>query len=423
MTYIGLLDCNNFFVSCERLFRPDLAWRPVVVLSGNDGCVVARSNEVKELGIPMGVPYFKVEKELKTAQVAIFSSNFTLYRDISKRVMARLREETAQIEQYSVDEAFFGIRAEDEVSIEAEMRRIKAVIEKDIGVPVSIGAAKSKTIAKQAAEQEKRGTGVCLLTGEHWQQVAGELSVGAVWGIGRRTAEKCVRHEVRTVAEYMALDRARVAALFGVDGVRKHQELNEQSVYRLGERSAAEQQSIMSTRSMKQALTNRDQIEVALLYHVDQVARQLREKKLEATRLSVMIRPSRHGDWALRGGTAEELLALPSNDTRTLSITARALCRSLYEVEVPYKKVGVVVSGLRPEGISQGELFAATDQSEKRDDGKVVMAVVDALNDKYGRETMLFGRVRGSRVWDGKHDRLSPQYTTNWSEIADIRAN
>jgi DNA polymerase V len=191
---IGLLDCNNFFVSCERLFRPDLLKRPVAVLSSNDGCIVARSAEVKDLGVPMGVPYFQVKDVLTKAGAVLFSSNFTLYRDVSARVMDTLEDEVGLIDVYSIDEAFFEV--EDDAT-EADVLAIRARVMKEVGVPVSIGIASTKTLAKQASVLAKKGNGVCILTDALWQEKMEEVPCGSVWGLGRQTVIKhssCVYH-------------------------------------------------------------------------------------------------------------------------------------------------------------------------------------------------------------------------------------
>jgi DNA polymerase V len=201
---IGLMDCNNFFVSCERLFRPDLAKCPVAVLSSNDGCIVSRSQEVKDLGIAMGVPYFEVKSLCKKYNITLFSSNFTLYRDISTRVMATLKEFVDDIEIYSIDEAFFGVpKTMDETTLIS----IRAEIIRKTGIPVSIGVAPTKTLAKVANDRAKKGGGVMVLTKEVWKILQGEVSCSSIWGIGRQTSQKLTELGINSVAELLARDR------------------------------------------------------------------------------------------------------------------------------------------------------------------------------------------------------------------------
>lgn len=417
MKYTGLVDCNNFFVSCERLFRPDLWGKPTVVLSSNDGCVVARSQEVKDMGIPMGVPHFKVRDEFKKSGVTVFSSNFKLYRDISRRVMEVLEAEVGKVEQYSVDEAFFALDATPE-TIEDALRAIKQRIEQCVGVPVSVGAAKTKTIAKAASEKEKKGAGICVLTGATWQRYTTRMAIDDVWGIGGKTGIKCHEAGIRTVADYLATDRSRIEALFGVSGMRLHSELREQPVRTLGEESSL-QQSIMSTRSFKEATTDVAVLQDSIAYHIAHAAEELRELGAVAQSLRVLIRPSRHGDWALRGGTKEYLFTIPTNDTRAFLEAATSMLSELYEPGVPYKKAGVVLSLITGAEYQAMDLFADTNEVER---SGVLMRAIDTLNSKYGNGTLTLGRTGKEAVWRASTAYVSPQYTTEWNHVALVRA-
>ena len=417
MKYIGLLDCNNFFVSCERLFRPDLKTVPTVVLSSNDGCVVARSREVKELGIPMGIPHFKVKKELQDAKVEIFSSNFPLYRDISRRVMHVLAQEVDEFEQYSVDEAFFAID-EDAAEVPDLLRRVKAVVEQKVGIPVSVGAAKSKTIAKQASEIGKKGLGVGFLIEEEWQELSKELPVYEIWGIGRKTSEKMGKLGIKTVADFLALDRSRIAKIFGIDGLRRHDELSEKPVYRIGDEHGP-QKSIMSTRSFKSATHEQKVVEDAIAYHVAHAAEDLREMRMHAQYLAVLARPSRHGDWFMRGGSAEVLLPFPSSDTRVILSEALKLFRSFYDPEVPYKKAGVILGMFTDQSVAQMDLFSPGSGPAS---GQQVMSVMDELNQRFGSDTIMIGRRNVHDQWRTSREYVSPAYTTNWQSIRSVKA-
>lgn len=416
MKLIGLLDCNNFFVSCERLFRPELRTVPTVVLSSNDGCVVARSKEIKEMGIPMGVPYFKVKNELKAAGAAVFSSNFTLYRDISARVMMVLREEMDEVEQYSVDEAFFALEVEDEDRALEALQSLKREVERKVGVPVSVGAAKTKTIAKFASEVGKKGPGAAVLVGESWRQITAKIPVYEIWGIGRKTSEKLHNLGVMTVADYIALDPARIDKLFGIAGLRMQAELQEQRTHRLGE-SHTTQKSIMSTRSFKKETTEMSVVADALAYHVNHAAAELRAIGMKAQHIAIMARTNRHGDWFMRGGSAEALLDVPTDDTVILLREAQKLFKSIYEPGVPYKKAGVVLSLFSDAELRQGNLFTATEQAKNP-----LMTVIDTLNHKFGNETIAVGRSGLGSGWKTSKAFVSPSYTTKWPEIKEIKA-
>ena len=418
MKYIGLLDCNNFFVSCERVFRPDLKTRPTVVLSSNDGCVVARSKEIKEMGVPMGVPYFKVKEELKKANTAVFSSNFALYRDISRRVMDVLTQEVGYVEQYSVDEAFFEVEGEANDLLDS-LWHVKYTVEKAVGVPVSVGAAKTKTIAKYASEVGKQRDGVALVYGEEWKEAQKSLPVETIWGIGKQTSQKMHKLGITTVAELLACDRTRIDQIFGIGGLRICDELNEQRISELGSRDSLEiQKSIMSTRSFAKATTERAVIEDALAYHVAHIAEEMRELGVKAGWLSILVATSRHGDWMLRGGRSGTFLLRPTNDTSELLLESRRLLDGLFESTVPYKKAGVVVGNFTDESVVQMNLFEKQTSRARND----LMKTLDVLNRRYGKETVTIGRNFTQEKWQTSTKFVSPNYTTNWGEIAEIKA-
>mgnify|MGYP001559329633 CR=1 FL=1 len=417
MKLIGLLDCNNFFVSCERLFRPDLRKRPTVVLSSNDGVVVARSQEVKDLGIPMGSPYFKVRDELQANKVAVFSSNFQLYSDISHRVMEVLKREVGEIEQYSVDEAFF-IIDDKESRIEDFLRKIRECILKEIGVPVSLGAGKTMTIAKYASEREKKKSGVCVLVGKSWQKITPEVAVSEIWGIGGQTSAKMRQHGIATVADLLSADRARVEKLFGVHGLRLRSELSETPAHDIHERHGL-QKSIMSTRSFAKATTSLSVLEDAVAYHVGEAGKELREIGGRAKSLRVLIRTSRHGDYFLRGGSDEVILPEATSDTRILLREALTLTQKLYQPDTPYKKAGVVLGHIEDASYKQFDLFQG---EEEKGAAQILMRTVDSLNQKLGKDVVTIGRVRGAGAWKPSREHSSPRYTTNWSELASVKA-
>lgn len=410
---IGLMDCNNFFVSCERLFRPDLLQKPVAVLSSNDGCIVARSQEIKDLGIPMGIPYFKVKDELTRAGAVLFSSNFTLYRDISARVMQTLSSHVGVCDIYSIDEAFFALA--DDIT-EAEVLAIRALVMRDVGLPVSIGVARTKTLAKQGSALAKKSNGVCILDDALWTEQAANTPVSSVWGLGRQTSAKLRDMGVSTVSEFLALDRAIVRRHFGVVGDRIYSELRGTQVHELGRNSEDIQQSIMSTRSFEKTTKNLSSLQSAVAYHVSFAAKKLREKKLVASRLCVTIEASRHGDFMLRRGSSDAVLSRPTASTQELLKEALAQVDLLFDKEVPYKKAGVALGGLMPESYLITGLF-----EKKEKDTKKLDAVTDVLNEKFGQGTVRFGVVLQSGARSGMKLR-SKEYTTKWEDIPTVRA-
>ena len=411
----GLMDCNNFFVSCERLFRPDLLKRPVAVLSSNDGCIVARSQEIKDLGIPMGVPYFQVKDVLTKAGAVLFSSNFTLYRDISARVMHTLETEVGLCDIYSIDEAFFEVHDD---CTEEQVLAIRSVIMKQTGMPVSIGVAKTKTLAKQASVIAKKSGGACVLHEAVWAEVMQKTSCGSVWGLGRKTSEKLTKQGITTVAQFVALDRAVVLKQLGVVGVRIQSELQGTAVYSLGEHQEDVQQSIMSTRSFEKTTSKIEDLESAIGYHVTEATKKLREKKLLASSLTVMILPSYHSDFFLKGGRETIALPIPTSNTNSILKEALFLIHKHYTIEVPYKKAGVVVGGLIPEHAHTESLFT---EEKAQKDTSVVDSITDILNVKFGMGTIQSGVVLGTGA-RGSAKLRSKEYTTNWKDIPIIYA-
>lgn len=413
---IGLMDCNNFFVSCERLFRPDLVGKPVAVLSSNDGCIVARSKEVKDLGIPMGAPYFEVKEVCVKNNVVLFSTNLTLYRDISTRVMQALRAEFSSCEVYSVDEAFFEV---DDHITEAELHAIRSRIMQKTGIPVSIGVAKTKTLAKSASSMAKKESGVCMLNEVLWEKTKPNMRVGSVWGIGRQTAQFLSNNKIYTVAELLAQDRSFIRNALGVMGERLCLELSGISVFHLGERHDEEQQSYSSTRSFAKPTHEKMTLMSALGHHIAHVAEKLRRDGCTASRLSIIARGSRYGAFAHRTGSAHVILTLPTNDTITLTQEVSKLLDTIYDAEIPYKKAGVFMTGIEQVQYQSGSLFSIADDAKQ---SQKLGSVFDTVNDRFGSGTLRTGVTLGAEKWKSERKLLSREYTTKWSEIASVKA-
>lgn len=413
MQYIGLLDCNNFFVSCERLFRPDLLGKPVVVLSSNDGCVVARSQEVKDLGIPMGVPLFKVKDEFRKHKIVKFSSNFPLYRDISARVMSVLHEEVEKMEQYSVDEAFFTVS--DKEDIVSFIANIKQKVEQKVGVPVSVGVAKTKTLAKVASHTAKKASGTYLLTDVAWQEMAKNIAIGEIWGVGGGLSQRYRGQGIETPADLLAADSAQIAKLFGVGGARLQSELRGQPAYAL-ERKRTLQDSIMCSRSFKDAQSDLSKLERAVAYHVEHAAEQLREMHGLAGAISVRVTPSRFGDYAFQGIAGELELTEATDDTSELLSAALSVIHRHYQPNVPYKKAGVVLSQLTPKEQQVVSLFA--EQSNRGE----LWQTVDKLRQKFGHQAVrMYSVDKNATLSAASHS--SGSQTTCWEDIPTIKAN
>lgn len=414
--WIGVLDCNNFFVSCERLFRPDLKGKPVIVLSSNDGCIVARSQEIKDKNIPMGVPYFQVKDSLTALKTTCFSSNLTLYRDISRRVFEAMREELAEIEVYSIDEAFFCFRNVTKEESTMLALKLKDKVEQQIGIPVSIGLGPSKTIAKYANDRAKKTTGVAAFDKAVWLDATGNIPLGEIWGVGLKTAHRFRDHQLFTVADYLSVDSSRCQALFGVVGMRLAAELSGNVIpFSI---TTTPQKSIVSSRSFKTISTDKSVIKDALSYHISEIASELRTLRQKAKYIRIFILPSRHGDFLLQGASVELSLESPLNDTLALLKVAHGLLESVFVAHVPYQKVGVAVGSFVPETVEQLDLFGA---GQPMSSG-VLMSVVDTLNHKFGHETLKLGSRLQGATWKAKAELRSPGYTTKWTDIKTVKA-
>lgn len=407
------MDCNNFFVSCERLFRPELIKKPVFVLSSNDGCVVARSQEVKDLGIPMGVPYFEVKDLCEKHKITVFSSNFTLYRDISSRVMSALKDEFESIDIYSIDEAFFEISNPDP----DEVMRMRERIMKKTGIPVSFGIAASKTLAKIANAEAKRSKGVSILTNERAIEIGDQISCGSVWGIGRQTSSKLTAFKIHTIKDLREAGLNFMRQNFGVLGERLYFELSGIPASS-SELDGSIPHSIASTRSFGEIVHDKETLKSALAHHIILIGEKLRIQEIAASTLTIICAPSRHGDYALRKGSVHRSLVLPTNDTQLLLKEAYEMLDSLYSSEIPYKKAGVIASGIVPESCISSSLFEPT----SREKSKALYAVIDGLNNKFGKGTVSPALVHGGEGWREAKKNKSPEYTTSWTHIPNVKA-
>jgi DNA polymerase V len=416
-SWIGLLDCNNFFVSCERLFRPDLMGKPVLVLSSNDGCVIARSQEVKDKGIAMGVPYFQIKDIIKDIRATTFSTHFALYRDISRRVFDAMREELDTVEQYSVDEAFFTIQGHNKEELEKKILSIKDRVEQVVGIPVSVGLAKSKTLAKYAGSVAKKTKGTFVLSEKEWGSRGSAVKLADLWGVGFRSADTYRKRGIVTVADFLALERRQVQELFGVVGIRLWQELQGIPSVTVT-RQVQTQKSILNSRSFKGTTSDRSVLEDAVAYHVREAAEDLRAMGQKTSCIQVHLGTSRHGDYLLQGGTLTAILPHPTNDTFVLLRAASQLVDQIYKADVPYKKAGVLLTNFSSEVLNQLELFVDTQEEKTKD----LMPVIDAINYGLGRHSLLLGSHLQTKKWQSSQESRSPAYTTAWKDIATVKA-
>ncbi len=401
---LALCDCNNFFVSCERLFRPDLEGRPVVVLSSNDGVIISRSNEAKALGIKMGEPYFQVRTLLERRGCAVFSSNFRLYEEISARVMEVLRRAVPSIEVYSVDEAFLEVPpAAKERPVEWG-RELRAAVLKETGIPVSIGAAPAKTAAKLAAERGKKrpetGGFFALLPGEAWDDLLGEVPVEDVWGIGRRWADFLRRRGILTALRLRDADDDWLDKHLGVRGLRTAWELRGIRCFPLEEEEKP-QKSIQSSRSFASPIRSREALAEAVTEFALVAGKRLRSQTSLAGSLAVSISTSRFRA-PFYGASAEVPLETPTDSDITLIKAATGALASIYKEGRDYEKAAVCLGRLSSAEAVQLGLFG-----EKTNRGSALSRAADRLNEQVGRRLLLPAALLGEKEWRPRKDRRS----------------
>ena len=415
----ALVDCNNFYASAERVFDPKLYKQPVVVLSNNDGCVISRSEEAKEIGVKMGVPLFKVQNLLDENKAEIFSSNYELYGDMSARFMGSLREFTPEIEVYSIDEAFLGFDARQD-NLNTVGFNIQEKIKKWTGLPVSIGIAETKTLAKLAnriARNSKKVKGVLNLYHSPYTNEALKITeVGDVWGIGRNTVEKLLRRNIKTAFDLSSIDLRQARKILTVVGARIVLELRGVSCLPL-ESIAPKRHSITCSRSFGQRVENLAQMREAVAVFIARAAEKLRRQNLAAKTVTVFIATDRSYSLPSHYSNAFTHSSIYPTDTNfELQKLAFACLEKIFDERYYYKKAGVILGGLVPVEDLNGRLF--DDKKWRR--FRLVMRAVDTINRKFGRDTIRFATANSGGVWKGKCAHRSNRYTTRFDEILTV---
>jgi DNA polymerase V len=418
MSTIALVDVNNFYVSAERVFNPRLEGVPVVVLSNNDGCVVARSAEVKALNVPMGEPWFKLKELARKHGIVALSSNYALYADMSNRVMTVLRDFSPRQEPYSIDESFLDMDGmPGDLTQTASSIRLR--IKKWVGLPVCVGLAPTKTLAKLANHCAKKGLagadGICNFETMPPAEIDGILScieVREVWGIGRKLNEQLQSGGIHTVQQLRDFDVSRLRSRFGVVMERTVRELRGQSCLDLVDVSPAKQQ-IISSRSFGRYVT---ELEEAVSSYMSRAAEKLRRQNSVAQSAFVYLQTNHHkvGEPQYSPGMTLSLNR-PTNDTRELVEAVLAGLRRIYKGGFRYIKAGVMLSDIAPAGIGQGDLFADHPTAPNNSD---LMKTMDQINFKMGKGVLKLASDGVAQGWQMKTGNRSPAYTTQWSELA-----
>lgn len=414
----ALIDCNNFFVSCERLFRPDLHNKPVIILSNNDGAIISRSNEAKALGIKMGEPFFRVKNFCKQYNIHTFSSNYTLYRDLSQRIMAIIEEAWDKVEIYSIDEAFLDLNTMPVHLRESFCIELQKKILKCIGIPTSIGMGQTKTLAKVANYLCKKELKVPIfnISGQlHWLK---NINVGDVWGIGRQWHKKLVQQGIDTAHDLAIMNPHLLRKQYNVVMMRTAMELQGISCSALVE--AEPKQSILSSRSFGVMQTEFDSLAQAVSAHCANVYEKLRQQHSLTQAIYVFVKTNRfREDLAQYNQSAAISLAIPTDDLRLITNHAKECLRKIYKTGFQYKKAGVCLGELTSKDHHQLDIFHQP--NERTEKTEQVMAILDTINLKYGRHTIKLAAEGYSKTWAMKSDLKSPAYTTKWSDLPVVK--
>lgn len=415
----ALIDCNNFYASCERVFRPDLVGKPVVVLSNNDGCVIARSNEAKAVGIPMGAPLFEYEELLNKHNVQVFSANFALYGDMSQRVMSILEQYSPEMEIYSIDEAFLKFDGLEHLNLQSYSKEMRIKVQKWTGIPISVGVAPTKALAKVANRIAKKfpkeTEGAYIIdTDEKRIKALKWLKIEDVWGIGRQHSKRLISVGVMTAYDFVQLDDAWVKKQMAVVGLRLKQDL--QGIPTLGLDAVHSKKSIATTRSFEENYTKLSQLQERVSTFAVSCAEKLRQQKSCCNSLMVFVHTNGHRK-DLPQYSRNIVIKLPfaTNSSIELSRFAIFALSKIFKDGYHYKKAGVIVQDFTPEDSPQIHLF------ENRDERHIpLMKAVDALNKSYGQQKIRLATQDQKRVWKMKQEKLSPRYTTKLSDIIKI---
>jgi len=417
----ALVDCNNFYASCERVFNPKLIDKPIVILSNNDGCVISRSNEAKALGIPMGAPAFKYDLVFKKHKVYVFSTNFPLYGDMSNRVMSILSIYTPNIEIYSIDEAFLEFKGFENYDLAEYGRDIRKKILKWTGIPVSIGIAPTKVLAKVANRIAKKfdskTTGVYVLDSEEKREKALKwLKIEDVWGIGYKHSQRLKNHNINKAYDFIKLPDKWVRKQMSVVGLRLKKELEGKSVLSL-EESRSNKKAIAITRSFEKNLTSFEDLKERVSTFSVCCSEKLRSQKSSCNSIYVFVKSNRHqkNKSQYRNGI---VMTLPygSNSSITISKYAIEGLKKIYKTKIEYKKAGVIVMGLIPTNSNQLNLF-----EKENPKYQILMKTLDFITKKEGISKIKLASQDLKRIWKMKQTKLSSRYTTELNEIIALK--
>ena len=408
---IALADCNNFYVSCERVFRPFLDNKPVIVLSNNDGCAIARSNEAKSLGIGMGSPYHQIRGLCQKNNVRVYSSNYELYGDMSRRVVSALGQFTSQIEVYSIDESFLYLSATEDPLEIAKTMRTKGL--QWTGIPISVGLGPTKTLAKLANRLAKKNRSGCLTVSQDDYELIASVEIEDVWGVGRRLGHKLRGVGVSNALNLMRASSKAVRKLGGVVLERTQKELQGWQCLEL-EQCPQPKKNVCCSRAFGQPITSLNQIEEAVANHSFRGVQKIRKQQSLACGLQAFIKTN-----PFRVNTPQYSNAgyfgfdEPTDEPMQIISTAKNIIQSIYRKGYQYHKAGIMLLNLQPKALQQGLLFPPKQQSKR----KQLLEAIEEIRSAYGPESAFLAAQGIQRKWEMKRNYRSPRYTTNWQEI------
>ena len=414
----ALVDCNNFFVSCERVFAPHLENKAVVVLSNNDGCAIARSNEAKALNIAMGEPFYRFKHLYEKKKLDVLSSNFHLYSNMSWRIMESLKALCPFVEVYSVDEAFLGLQALNIEDYEAFGQDIKQKLNQWVGIPVSVGIAPTKTLAKIANHISKKSKGVCiLLNNPNLNTILEKFQVEDIWGIGRKLAPKLRLLGIGNARELRDSDPLSMRKKFSIVVERIIHELNGISCLELTTLHE-DKQSITSSRSFGRPVTAIEELEEALSNYISSACIKLRKQNSRANEICVFLSTNIFS--SKQSQYRNSLLCPlphPSNNTGEIIHYAKKALHQIFKPTYQYHKLGVILTNLQSTKIQQMQLFNRPDylQSDK------LMRAIDSINKNMGKNTVFLASQGTERTWEMMSQKKSPEFTTNWADLPIVK--
>ncbi len=410
-----LVDCNNFFVSIERVFKPALIGKPVVVLSNNDGCVVSRSQEVKDLGIPMGVPLFKIAPLVKKHAIQVFSSNFSLYADMSSRVMRTLASLAAEIEVYSIDEAFlFAPYSKD---YEEYAVHVRNVVKQHTGIPLSIGIGPTKTLAKVANKYAKKHPrGVFDIGNKDIDAFLEKLPVGDVWGVGRQYTKMLLNNRIKTAKDLKYVDDTWIRKKMTIVGLKTVRELRGIPCLELQDQ-APPKQSITVSRSFGKKVSGKQQVQEAVASYMIRAAEKLRKEREVTSVITVFVATSRYQEPDRYFNAASVTLPVATDYTPTLLDAASVCLDAIFRKGYQYKKAGVLLHDLVSKDHRQLELFNQPPDLEKEE---ALMKSYDKINVRFGNKALSYLAAGKQQSWKSKREKKSQHYTTNWHELLTV---